>query len=164
MPTQKAISNPAGLWGLTADTDAQYVVEVVNGSGGTLLPGDVVIASGVAGTTVTTVAGASSKLVVGVVLPMDRGLRTVAATETYAAGAVMPVCIAGPARINIAANVVVAGDPLSTSAVAKVAAVAGAAASVAALQALIGSFIGTALEATAAKDANNTILAWIAKM
>lgn len=162
--SQKTIANPAGSFGLTADTDAQTVVEVVNGSAGTLLPGDVVIASGVAGTTVTTIASASSKLVVGVVLPTDRGLRTVASTETYAAGALMPVCILGPARINIAANVVVAGDPLSTSAVAKVAAVAAAAGSVAALQALAGSFIGSALEATAAKDANNTIVAWISKM
>lgn len=164
MPGMKQIANPAGSWGLSADTDAQVIVEMVNGSGGTLLPGDVVIASGTAGTTVTTVAGASSKLVVGVVLPVDRGLRTVGSGETYAAGALMPVCIAGPARVNIAANTVAQGDQLSTSAVAKVAAVAAAAGTVAALQALIGTFIGNALESQATKDANNTIVAWIAKM
>lgn len=161
---QKQISNPAGNWGLTADTDSQTVVHLTNGSGGTLLPGDVVIASGVAGVAATTIAGASSKAVIGVVLPVDYGTRTVASTETYASGALMPVCIAGPARVNIAANAVAAGDPLSTSAVAKVAATAAAAGSVAALQALIGSFFGSALESQAAKDANNTIMAWISKM
>src|SRR4051794_2399030 len=104
----KAIGNPAGLWGMTADTQMQAVAECVNNSGGTLLPGDVVIidATGCLCTTTTT---ASDPLVCGVVLPIDRGTRTVATTETYASGAVMPVCVRGPARINIAANTVAAG-------------------------------------------------------
>lgn len=164
MAANKTISNPGGLWGATADTDDQEVREYVNNSGGTLLPGDVVIASGTAGTNVTTVAGASSKLVVGVVLPTDRGLRTVASTETYASGAVMPVCTKGVARINIGGNTVAAGDNLATSGTAKVAAKPADAANVGALQALVGSFIGVSLQADAAKDANNTVVALIGKM
>jgi hypothetical protein len=76
----------------------------------------------------------------------------------------MPIIIKGPARINIAANTVAAGGNLSSSAVAKVAATAAAAGSVGALQGLVGSFIAIALESQAAKDANNTIRAYISKM
>lgn len=167
MPTGKTISNPAGLWGETADADPIFKM-VVNNSGGTLLPGDVVcFTTDTTGVLVTTSAVASDRTVLGVVAAQDDpsdSLRTAAATDTYAAGAQMPVVIEGPARINIAANVVAAGDALATSGVAKVAATPGAAGTVAALQALIGSFIAIALEASGTKDANNTIRAYIKKM
>ena len=80
---------------------------------------------------------------------------------TYAAGAVMPVIIRGPARINIgAANTVAAGDLLTTSAVAKVAQTnAGAPGA----NANTMSLIAIAMEANTAKDANNTIRCYINK-
>lgn len=162
----KAISNPAGVWGMTADagTEQEYV-EVVNNSGATLLPGDVVcFTTDTTGVLITTTTTASDPTVIGVVAPSDMGLRTVASTETIAAGAVCRVITKGPARINIAANTVAAGANLSTSTAAKVAAKAADAGSVGALQALVGSFIGIALESQAAKDANNTIRAYINKM
>lgn len=166
MPTGKTISNPAGLWGETADADPQYKI-VVNNSGGTLLPGDVVcVTTDTTGVLVTTTTTASDVTVLGVVAAQDNpsdSLRTAVATDTYAAGAQMPVIIHGPARINIGANTVAAGGQLASSTAAKVAATPGAAATVAALQALAGSFIGIALESQAAKDANNTIRAFICK-
>jgi hypothetical protein len=162
--TSKVLGNPAGMWGATADTQAQEVIECVNNSGGTLLPGDLVVMTDLNGVLVATTTTASDPAVIGVVLPVDRGLRTVGAGETYASGAQIPVCVRGPARVNIAANTVAAGAPLASSTAAKVAAVPATAASVAALQALVGSFIGNAMEAQSAKDANNTIRAYIQKM
>lgn len=161
--TTKTIGNPGGLYGLTADTQTQELVEVVNNSGGTLLPGDLIVID-VTGVLATTTTTASDTTVLGVVVPTEGGTRTVASTETVASGAVMRVCIGGVARINIAANTVAAGAALASSTAAKVAAVPGTAATVAALQALIGSFIAVALESQAAKDANNTIRAIIKKM
>lgn len=167
MPSSKTITNPTGVWGLTPDADPtiQYVV---NNSGGTLLPGDVVcFTTDVTGVLATTTTTASDVTVLGVVAAQDNpsdSLRTAAAGDTYAAGAIMPVVIKGPARINIAANTVAASAALSTSTAAKVAAVAATAGSVGALQALIGSFIAIALESQAAKDANNTIRCYVNKM
>lgn len=158
MPEQQ-ISNSGGLYGLTgeANPDIKYMV---NGSAGTLLPGDVVVFSGVAGTTVTTSATLDDPTVIGVVGAQDNpndSLRTAASTDTYAVGAVMPVVVRGPARINIAANAVAAaGALLGQSAVAKVAATNAAPVS--------GDTIAVAMEAAAAKDANNTIRAWIQKL
>jgi len=165
MPDRQ-IANPANAFGLP-NTDApavQVVAEVVNNSGGTLLPGDVVVMSDVNGLLATTSTSVSDMNVKGVVLPVDRGLRTVGSTETYAAGAVMPVCVLGNARVNIAANTVAAGGNIATSAAAKVGAVPAAAGSVGALQNLIGSFIAVAQESQAAKDANNTIRCHVGKM
>jgi hypothetical protein len=72
----------------------------------------------------------------------------------------MPVVISGPARVNIAANTVAANDLLTTSTAAGVAATnAGAPAA----NAVVGSILGVALEASGAKDANNTIRAYIMK-
>jgi hypothetical protein len=165
----KQISNPGGLYGLTADPNP-ISIDVVNNSGGTLLPGDLVCfttdVTGVLATTTTTPSDTSVWGVVAAKVPSD-SLNTQSATGPglpYASGAVMPIIIKGPARINIAANTVAAGGNLSSSAVAKVAATAAAAGSVGALQGLVGSFIAIALESQAAKDANNTIRAYISKM
>ena len=160
------IPNPAGLYGLTGIPPVQFV-EMVNNSGGTLLPGDVVaFTTDVTGCLVTTTTTVNDKTVFGVVgakTPTD-SVNTQAATGPglpYAAGAVIPVIIKGAARINIAANTVAAGDLLTTSAVAKVAATnAGAPAA----NAVTGSIVAVALEANAAKDANNTIRAQIVKV
>lgn len=162
----KVITNPGGLYGQTADagTEQEYVT-VVNNSGGTLLPGDVVcFTTDTGGVNVTTTTTASDPTVLGVVAPNDLGLRTVGSAETIASGAVMKVITKGPARVNIAANTVAAGAVVATSTAAKVAAVPGTAASVAALQALVGSFIAVALEAQTAKDANSTIRCYVQKM
>lgn len=164
MPTSQ-INNPGGVWGLTPNPMSAEYVDALNNSGGTLLPGDVVVFStDTTGSKITTTTTASDPTVLGVVgarVPSD-SLST-QTTDTYAAGAVVPVIIRGPARINIAANTVTAGAALATSTAAKVAAVPGTAGSVAALQALAGSFIATAYESQAAKDANNTIRAYISK-
>lgn len=158
---QHSIDNPAGAFGQTATALGQIVYWAVNNSGGTLTTGDVVVSLPSA-SLVTTTTTASDQLVCGVVgwkqySNLSQGL------ETFAAGAIVPVVVYGPARIQIAANTVPARAVLSTSAVAKVAAVAANAASVAALQALVGSFVATALEAEAAKDASSTIRCWVFK-
>lgn len=164
MPAGKTISNPAGVWGDAGYlADDQIVVEMVNGSAGTLLPGDVVIVKTTLGGTANTTTAALDKDVTGVVLPKDRGVRTVGSSETYAVGAVMPVCVFGVARINIAANTVADKALLTTSAAAKVAATATPVSTVAELVAVWGAVIAVALEADSAKDANNTILAKIGK-
>jgi hypothetical protein len=119
----KQISNPGGMWGMTADPNADFKM-YVNNSGGTLFPGDVVCFTvDVTGVLVTTTTTVNDKTVLGVVsakAPSDT-LTSQAAGTTYAAGASMPVVIRGPARINVAANTVAAGDLLTTSAAAKVA-------------------------------------------
>jgi hypothetical protein len=169
----KQIGNPAGSYGLTADPQEQWVIDMVNNSGGTLQEGDMVICTDVAGINVTTTTSVSSTQVVGVVgtgAPgtsglvtgggagaIESGLAAASSTNTFASGATMPVVFFGPARVNIAANTVAAGAILSTSAAAKVGAVAAAFGSVALLQAALGSFIAIAQESQAAKDANNTI-------
>jgi hypothetical protein len=87
----------------------------------------------------------------------------------YGAGDIMPVVTRGWAYINIGTNTVAAGAALATSATSRVAAVPGTAGSVAALQALLGSFIGIALEAQSAGigspdgTTNKLIRAWIDK-
>jgi hypothetical protein len=149
----KQISNPAGVWGAAADTDFQLAFTAVNAAAGTLLPGDVVILSGTAGTSITTTTTDDNKLVAGVVLPEEGGTRTVASTETVAVGGNCDVCCLGVARVNIGAGSVAAGDILTTSTTAKVA--------VADNTATAGEVLGIALQADAAKDANNTILAFI---
>ena len=159
------IPNPAGLYGLSGVT-APIFREMVNNSGGTVLPGDVVVfATDTTGVLVTTTTTVNDKTVLGVVaarVPSD-SINTQPATGPglpYAAGAVVPVIVNGPARINIAANTVAAGDILTTSAVAKVAATnAGAPAANAVTQ----SLIAIALEAQGAKNANNTIRCYINK-
>lgn len=154
------IQNVAGAFGSAQVTDTQVIAEYINNSGGALKAGDVVVgdAAGINASTTTT---ANDPLVVGVVLPSEGGMRTVGSTETYAAGALMPVCIGGMARVNIAANTVTAGTGgaggLAASGVAKVAAQPAAAASVAALQTLLEAVFAIPFEASAAKDANNTI-------
>lgn len=159
------IANQQGLWGETASPDGQLIAMYVNNSGGVLTVGDVVIASDVAGILCTTTTTASSPHVVGVVSePYGGALGAAGSALTYASGANVPVLIKGPGRINIGANTVAAGANLATSATVKVAATPANAASVAALQALVGTFIGIAREADSAKDAGNTIRAYINKM
>lgn len=156
------IPNPAGSLGSFAATSgSQLVQDVVNNSGATRTYGDVVVidANGVNATTTTS---ANDKTVIGVVGQTGQG--TVGATtgdgSTYAAGRVMPVITRGIARINIGANTVASGDVLTSSTSAGVAATnAGAPAA----NAVVGSLIAIALEASGAKDANNTIRAWIQK-
>jgi hypothetical protein len=155
------IANPAGVFGLTASSGLQMTVSMVNNSGGTRTYGDVVVvdANGVNATTTTT---ANDKTVIGVVGQRSAGVvgATLGDGATYAAGAIMPVVISGPARVNIAANTVAANDLLTTSTAAGVAATnAGAPAA----NAVVGSILGVALEASGAKDANNTIRAYIMK-
>jgi|SRR5215510_6246647 len=158
----KTITNAAGMWGMAADSNPT-VRTFVNNSAGTLAPGDVVCfttdTTGVLCTTTTTV---NDKTVLGVVAaksPSDS--LTAQPGVTYAVGAQTQVIVQGPARVNIAANTVAAGDLLTTSAAAKVAATN---AGTPAANAVTGSIIAVALEASAAKDtATNTIRAYLTK-
>jgi len=159
------IPNPAGLYGLSGVPPVQFV-EMVNNSGGTLLPGDVVcFTTDVTGVLVTTSATVNDKTVLGVVaakVPTD-SVNTQSATGPglpYAAGAVIPVIVKGTARIQVGANNPAAGDLLTNSAAKTANTNAGAPAA----NAVTGSIIGVALEAGAAKDANNTIRAYISKI
>lgn len=167
MPTQQ-ITNPQNAWQAGAtwqDYQAvqQEVVEMVNTSGAARTAGDVVTLDlttiadyGQQATSTTTV---NDKQVVGVVAPKTQGSLQ-SQGDTYAAGAVMPVIVKGPARINIGANAVAAGDVLTTSGTAGQAVTnAGAPAA----NAVVGSLIAIAAEASTAKDANNTIRAYINK-
>jgi hypothetical protein len=157
------IPNPAGLYGFAGVPNVQHV-EVVNNSGGTLLPGDVVaFTTDVTGCLVTTTTTLNDKTVLGVVaarVPTD-SINTQSATGPglpYSAGAVIPVIVRGPARINVGANTPAAADILTTSTVAK-AAITNAGAPAA--NAVIGSLIAICI--AAAKDANNTVVAYINK-
>jgi hypothetical protein len=158
----KTITNAAGLWGLTADANPD-VRTFVNNSPGTLAPGDVVaLATDTTGVLVTSTATVNDKTVVGVVAaksPSD-SLSTQAVGTTYAVGSQTQVIVRGPARINIGANTVSAGDLLTTGGSKVAATNAGAPAA----NAVTGSIIAVALEASAAKDANNTIRCYVNKL
>lgn len=155
------IVNPAGAYGNTATPGGADVVDFVSAAAAARVTGDVVILSGVAGTSIATTTGANSFLVIGVVAPAGVGaLGSVSDGTSYAVGAIVPVIIRGPARINIGANTVAAGDLLTTSTTAGVAAT-NAATTVATA---VGTLIAVALEASAAKDANNTIRCWVQRM
>ncbi len=151
------IYNPAGVFGQTATSADPVIVWMVNGSGGSLRTGDVVIlatavAGGVNGTTVTTTTTADDKRVVGVV-GESANSNSSSSAETFAASANLPVVVSGPARINIAAGTPAVGDAMATSTTAKVA--------VDPATPVAGSIVAIALETDAAKDANNTIRCWV---
>lgn len=155
MPQIAQINNPAGAYGLPATGDVEVIL-LVNGTGGTVLPGDILCYStdGVTGVTPTT---ATLSLVAGVVAPKDLSTRTVASTETYASGAVVPVVVRGLARVNIGAGTAAVGSMLTgtnTTRAATLIAVSGGAA------ANIGNVFGVLPSATA-KDANNCAVAVI---
>jgi hypothetical protein len=156
------IANPAGVFGLTASPASPTVVSMVNNSGGTLVQGDVVVLStDVTGCVVTTSTGGNDFTVIGVVGGHSQGaLGSVSDTTTFPNGGIVPVIIQGPARVNIGANTVAAGAQLTSDTNAKQAK-ANAASTV---LTAVGTIIGIALEAQSAKDANNTIRAWIQKM
>jgi hypothetical protein len=146
------ISNPAGVWGQTSEAD-QVLLMMTNTSGATRTSGDIVIVdtANIPTHGVTTTAGGGNVLVLGVVSATgDDGTNLI----TFAAGAPMPICIAGVARVNIGAIAFVAGDFVTTGATAGV---AGRTAAAGLVAATIGFSIGIALDAAAAKDANNTI-------
>lgn len=156
MPTAQ-LGNPAGTSGGTAVSDDYVVAHYVNASGASLAVGDVVIASGTAGTDCTTTTTAKNKKVLGVVAEPSGGPPGSATSgQTYAASAVVPVLVKGTGRINIGANTIADAAILGTSTTAKVADTAGTP--------LPGDVIAVALETQAAKDANNTIRAIIGKL
>lgn len=182
MPVRQIVNASAPGWGPlpgpgwtvpVPPLNEQQVLECVNTSAGTLNHGDVVVfdrsaaanattgwipfpavaappispqGSGVA---VTTTTNANDKQVVG---PISMTGDSSTFSGSIAIGGTCWVCIAGVARVQIAAQVVVAGDMMATVAVAKTA--IGTTAPVAGN---VGAFFGVAQEATAAKDANNTI-------
>lgn len=159
----KQLSNPAGLNGLTADPEYQIIIPLLNNSGGSVLPGDVGVVD-VTGCKFATTTTASDGAVIGVVTTREGDtMRVALASDAVADQAVCYVLVQGVGRISIAANTVAAKGVLATSTAAKVAATPGAPADATALQALLGSFIGKALEANGAKDANSCIRAIIGK-
>jgi hypothetical protein len=155
------IANPAGVFGLTASPSTIDVESLQNNSGATRTYGDVVVIDAT-GTQVNTTTTANDKTVIGVVGQKAAGGVGATAGDgtTYAAAAIMPVVVRGIARINIGTTTVAANDLLTTTTTAGVATTnAGAPAA----NAVTGSLIGVALEASGAKDSNNTIRAWIQK-
>lgn len=163
----------------------QHVLEVVNTSAGTLAHGDLVIvdtsaaanattgwipfpavaappispqAAGVAVTTSTT---ANDKRVLGPI--SQTGDAGSFSGSTIAIGANAWVVVAGIARVQIGAQVVVANDTLYQSGTAKQAISQTAATVTAAAGTYLGASCGVALEATAAKDAQNTVRAIIGR-
>lgn len=155
------IANPAGAYGNTASPGGTDVVDFVNGAAAARVTGDVVIFSGVAGTTVATTTGANSFLVAGVVAPAGVGpVGTLSDGTSYAVGSIMPVIVRGAARVNVGSNTVTAGDILTTSGTAGVAQTNTATTVLTA----VGTLIAVALEASSAKDANNTIRCWVQRM
>lgn len=151
------LGNPLGSAGGTAVSDNLDVAHLVNASGGTVAVGDVVIASGVAGTDFTTTTSAKHKKALGVVGEPTPGAPGAATSATsYASGAVVPIVTRGVARINIGSNTIADAAILGTSTTVKVADTAGSP--------LPGDVIAIALETQAAKDANNTIRAYIGKL
>lgn len=166
--TDKQIQAPLSVWGApTTGAAEQKLLECFNNSGAVLQHGDVVIVDTSAGQmpavvagaansstgAVTTTAVAKTPQVVGVV--STTGDASTNASQVPIGG-VCQVCIAGIARVNVGAGVAAAFSFLQTAAVLKQA--AGNAAPAAAD---IGTIFGVALEAAAAKDANNTIRAFI---
>jgi len=175
----KQISNPGGLYGLAADFNDGEVMTMINGSGGTVKVGDLVIIrvasaapAAAYGTPVfTTSTTANDQKVIGVVAGQayqapDSGGSSLSPTfgidpTVYAANAEVPIQWRGVARVNIAANTVAAGDPLVQSGVVKVAqtntaTITGAATN----NTFWGSVFAIALEANTAKETtNNTIRA-----
>lgn len=159
--TDRLISPPQTVWGGFGTGDfEQKLVECFNNSGAVLTHGDVVVIDNSAGQmpaapgsitgAVTTSTTSKDPKVLGVVSVTGDASTSAA---TIAAGNTCQVCIAGVARVNIAANTVAAGSFMSQSGAAKVA--QGTAAPLAVAD--IGTVFGVALEAQGAKDANNTI-------
>jgi hypothetical protein len=166
--TDKLLEAPLGVFGLTNTGAAeQKVLACFNNSGAVLQHGDVVIIDNSAGQmpavvagaqnsitgAVTTTAGAKSPLVAGAVSATSDASTS---SQLFAAGATVPVCFAGCARVNVGAGVAAANSFLQTAAVLKQA--VGNAAPAAGD---IGTIFGVALEAAAAKDANSTIRAFL---
>lgn len=152
----RSINNPTGVWGLTSQAD-QLILMCTNTSGATRTSGDIVIAdtANLATHGVTTTAGGANANVVGIVSAFDDDFSGLA---TFANGAPIPICVGGICRVNIGAIAFVAGDFVVTGATAGV---AGRVAAAGLVAAQIGMAIGVALEAAAAKDAQNTIRCWI---
>jgi hypothetical protein len=145
------LRNPAGAYGAVVNTDP-VLVEVTNNSGGTLQQGDLVVIDAT-GVLATTSATANVKTVLGVVNTTGDAQTD---NTTIPAGGTMRVAVGGVARIQIGANAVAVGDILAQSGTVKQAVTNNAA--------TVGQAIAIALEASGAKDANNTIRAIIGKM
>ena len=169
MPT-KDISNPQGLYGQAADFGGQLVIHVNNGAAAARKVGDLVILAAPASAfwtpSVATTTTAAVMNVLGVVGEPNEGFidqgyigtaptyatTTGSSGTSYAVGAEMPVIIFGPARINIGSNTVASLDHLFSFTTA-----GQAQSETTATLAHTGSYIGIALEAQTAIDANNTI-------
>jgi hypothetical protein len=155
------IQNPAGAWQAGATwgtgnvpTSAQRLDEYQNNSGASITTAQVVVTD-VTGSLATTTTTANDKTTIGVVAQRSAG-STQTLQDTFLAGVPIPVVTQGVARINIGSNTVAVGDILCASGTAGVAVTNNAA--------TVGQAIAIALEASSAKDANNTIRAYIKKM
>lgn len=158
------IQNPSGFYGLPAQINptAKWFT---NGSATARKPGDVVVMSRTdfTGTVVTIATALNDVLVVGIVAPTipTDSMNTQPSTMSYAVGQDLPVLVEGCSRVNIGAATVAAGDLLTTAATLGTAVTnAGAPAA----NAVLGSIIAVAIEASGAKDANNTIRCYVTKL
>lgn len=151
----KALGNPNGVWGGPADAAGTIVMSFKNTV--QVEVGDVVIldTTDPTGNSVTLTTSAASLLVVGVVgEPAQGALGSLTSGTTYPAGSTVPVIVYGPARVNIGALTVAANAILQTSTTSG--AVDDAAATV-------GTGVAISLEASGAKDAQNTIRCFVVR-
>lgn len=154
MGSLRTISPAPGVYG-SSNTAEGVIIVCTNGSGGSLQHGDVVIMDpATAGNVVsiTTTTTAQDGLVFGVVQDPSNIGATV--TTTYASGAAVPILVLGAGRINVGAGTPAARDFLTASGTAKVAVVDATP--------VAGEGIARCIHAT--KDANNCVVALIAKM
>jgi hypothetical protein len=164
MPT-KQIVPPIPVWGgYGTGVAEQQLLECFNNSGATLAQGDVVVVDNSAGQMPAVVAGAPNGATGAVTTsttaqdPKTVGVVSIDGTSNTNGGIIQPggtcwVCVCGIARVQIGANTVAAGAALAQSGTAKQASTPATPA--------VNSNIGAALEAQTAKDANNTIRAFI---
>lgn len=124
MARSKQIANPAGLYGLTADTDTQVIIEAVVGTTAAINAGDAV-AIDVTGCIIAYTSFASANTatdIIGVVGWQNDGavgLDTTTTRPTFAVGSVVPVIVRGVARVAISTVAAIAkGDILANSTVA----------------------------------------------
>lgn len=136
------IPNPAGVWGTTATSD-DLPRTVKNNAGTSLAIGDVVVYSDASGTVVDDTTTANH---------VDAAVCVSAAEDGKSVMVARPGQVV---RIQIGANTVADGDLLATSTTAKTAVTNGSA--------TFGQALAVALEASAAKDSNNTIRARVLK-
>ena len=125
MARGKQISNPDGLFGLTADSDSQIIVYAVNAATAAMLGGDAVglTSAGTYGVSVGHSTGVDSLFMYGFVSMQDDGnvgtdTSTSQRGNSYAVGDLVPVVVEGITRVWVTSFSIARGALLSASSIA----------------------------------------------